>query len=494
MTIRARVIITILITTVAPLILTQLFIYEFNLARIANSSILFLDLVAVAMAILFSMIMTSHLTLSLGELMIMARRIRNGEYPSIPLAEEKDEISQLAQTLSKMSQRLKQNHEEIKNNAAHLSKLLARDNAILTSINEGLIVTKENREVIFVNKAATRILGWTQEELNGKKWPLDFGDVLTEDGERLQQEELVSGKLIESDAQRASAQYFYPKKDGSHVIVSASAASFGDKEKDRGVVVVFRDITLEKEIDKAKSEFVSLASHQLRTPLSTINWFSEVLLDGEKGELPTEQRHYIEEIYKGNKRMIHLVNSLLNASRLELGKYFMEPETVDVSELSSEVLSEILPQCEIKKIQLLTRIDSPLPHMIVDPKIFKIIMQNLLSNAVKYTPNEGSVSLRVSSDPEGYCVITVRDTGYGIPKDQQEKIFTKLFRADNIRHYETEGTGLGLYIVHSLVEQLGGKISFTSAENEGSTFIARIPFISSSGQNVKEPVSMTRHE
>ena len=266
----------------------------------------------------------------------------------------------------------------------------------------------------------------------------------------------------------------------------------------RFVAVVFDDVTKEKEIDRAKTEFVSLASHQLRTPLSSINWYSEMLLDGDAGKITKEQKKYLQEIYRGNKRMVDLVDALLNVSRIELGTFMVEPIPMNVVLAAASVLADLKQTIKKKKIVLKEVYAKDIPQLMADSKLMRIIFQNIFSNAVKYTPEGGSVLLAIEVLKKGQMVdgkkvsremllITVADTGYGIPKEQQDKVFTKMFRADNVRERDPEGTGLGLYLVKSIVEHVNGTIWFESEEGKGSTFYIALPL---EGMKKKEG---TRH-
>ncbi len=247
------------------------------------------------------------------------------------------------------------------------------------------------------------------------------------------------------------------------------------KTVDRLLLLV-EDITKEKQIDKAKTEFVSLASHQLRTPLSTVNWYTEMLLAGYTGEINEKQKKYLDEIYRGNQRMVELVNALLNVSRLELGTFVVEPEPTDIVVLAKSAIDEQKNVIDQKKLKFSDHFANDVPKINVDPKLLHMVFQNLLSNAVKYTLEGGSIEFGISLDKEKrYVNIRVADTGYGIPKNQQDKIFTKLFRADNVRKKDTEGTGLGLYIVKSIIEHTEGTIRFESEENKGTTFYISLP-------------------
>ncbi len=234
--------------------------------------------------------------------------------------------------------------------------------------------------------------------------------------------------------------------------------------------------------DKAKTEFVSLASHQLRTPLTAISWYTEMLLNGDRGQVAPEQKKYLEEIYKGNKRMIELVNTLLNVSRLEFGTFTIEPESVQLKDVAESVLEELKTQIVAQKITFEKNYDTGLPMILADPKFIRIIFQNLLGNAVKYVGVNGKIRFDISIQ-ESNVLIKVWNNGVGIPKEAQPKIFTKLFRDDLAKQKDPDGNGLGLYIVKSIVENSGGKIWFESPaprrvegeENPGITFYVTLP-------------------
>lgn len=172
--------------------------------------------------------------------------------------------------------------------------------------------------------------------------------------------------------------------------------------------------------------------------------------------------------------MVELVNALLNVSRLELGTFVVEPEPTDIVEVAKACAKEFKLQISEKKLVLQEKYDPDIPSISADPKLLNIVFGNLLSNAVKYNPDGGSIKLSISK-ANGRLSIVVADTGYGIPKNQQDKIFSKLFRADNVREKDTEGTGLGLYIVKSIIDHSGGKIWFESKENKGTTFYVTLP-------------------
>ncbi len=199
-----------------------------------------------------------------------------------------------------------------------------------------------------------------------------------------------------------------------------------------------------------------------------------MLLAGDAGKLNKEQKQFIDEIYAGNQRMVALVNALLNVSRLELGTFMIDPTPIDLKEMAQSVIKELEPGIKEKKLKITSLFDKKLKKINLDSGLTRMIFQNLLSNAIKYTPNKGSVKLTIKEEKKN-VLISVSDTGFGIPKDQQDKIFTKLFRASNVREKNTEGTGLGLYIIKSIVENSNGNIYFISEEKKGTTFFVSLP-------------------
>lgn len=356
-----------------------------------------------------------------------------------------------------------------------------RMNRILHSIGDGVLVVDDHQKIVMFNEEAENISGFDLKKVIGKKYYDVIRLVSEEDGSP--RHDFINEVMNAGEVRRMPSGTILVKKNGDKIAVSDSAAPIKNKlGKVVGCVIVFRDASKEREIDKAKNEFVSLASHQLRTPLTAINWYLEMLMSGDAGKINSEQKKYMSEIYNGSRRMVNLVNSLLNTSRIDLGTFAVEPEKIDIRKIADSALFELTPQIKTKHIKIEKKYDRSIPFINADKKLIGIIFQNLLSNAIKYTPAGGRVRLSIEKKPKNF-IITVADNGYGIPASQQKKIFTKLFRADNVREKETDGTGLGLYIVKSVIEKTGGKISFISKENKGTTFKVELPL---SGMEKKE--------
>lgn len=228
-------------------------------------------------------------------------------------------------------------------------------------------------------------------------------------------------------------------------------------------------------LDRQKSEFVSFASHQLRTPLTAINWSAESLLAGPTGNLTAAQKNSATRLHESGRRMSALIGDLLRISSLDLGTYRPEEREVRINETLQSVIRDQQKKIKQKGISLVANIDPNLPVIKTDGQLLTIVFQNLISNSVKYSREGGWIDVSVETK-KGYLLIRVSDNGIGIPEQQQEQIFSKLFRADNaVEDNSSEGTGLGLYITKAMVGRLGGKIWFDSHENKGSNFYVKIP-------------------
>ena len=390
------------------------------------------------------------------------------------LVKEKEDIKHDLENANRAAQNVL---EDLQSEKDKLAKAKVKDEAILASIGDGVIVVSSDKRIIVMNKMAEKLLGWEIKEAIGKF----YDEVILLENEKgtfipLEERPLAKAFAGSTTTTTTTSVLYLLSKNKIKFPVAITVSPVILDNKIIGAVEVFRDITKEQEIDKAKSEFVSLASHQLRTPLTTISWYTEMILNGDVGAVVPEQKKYLEEIYEGNKRMIELVNTLLDVSRIEMGTFKAEPKKTDIIKLAESVLNEQKPKIEQKKLEIIEKFDRDVPIFLIDSKLLRIVFQNLLANAIEYTSPEGKIEFAISFQSKKTILIKVSDTGYGIPKNQQDKIFTKLFRADNIREKAINGTGLGLYITKSVVLNLGGEIWFESKENKGTTFYVTLPF------------------
>jgi PAS domain S-box-containing protein len=387
-----------------------------------------------------------------------------------------DEIGTLATTFNQMAGQLAQSYEALEQKVAQrthaldqkvgeLEEAKAKDDAIIDSIGDGMIVTNSNGVILFINAVAVDLLGHTPATLNGgniaslELWDESEQPMVAAD--RPAEMALVTGHKV--------TQIVKSLQGGAKRVLGITATPVMQRGRAIGTIQIIRDITKEKEVDRMKTEFISIASHQLRTPLSAIKWFSEMLMTGDAGKLETAQTDFVKNISDSTERMIELVNSLLNISRMESGRIIVDPKPTNLSELVNGIITDLKGKTEQKRQTLIVSVHKDLPLINLDPRLIGQVYLNLLTNAIKYTPEGGEISVIISRKDD-MVISQVTDSGYGIPKEEQAKMFQKFFRATNIAKIETDGTGLGMYLVKSIIESSGGKIWFESEEGKGTTF------------------------
>lgn len=243
---------------------------------------------------------------------------------------------------------------------------------------------------------------------------------------------------------------------------------------------VIQEVEQMAKINKMKTEFVFVASHQLRTPLSAILWEIELLLSKRKEGLNEKQKAGLESISALSSRMARLVSDLLDVARIDQGKLMLKKEVVDLVEIINEITDLLSPLIKAKDLRIVFTGEKT-AQVSGDPGKLRLALENLISNAVKYTLSHGKIEIKIEKS-RGSLVCSIRDNGVGIPQSQQKLVFDKFFRSDNVVKYQTEGTGLGLYIAKNIIEQSEGKIWFESKEDVGTVFSFSLPICPSDAQ------------
>lgn len=375
----------------------------------------------------------------------------------------------------------------------NLKEVIAEQEAIFTSVGNhimGLVVVDENGKIKRVNKAFETLTDWKEKEVIGK-FLVEVVPMEDESGNRIPFKErilskILSGKIIVTTTAAATIAnigiekllekiptFYYVRKDKSRFLASSVISPILFNKKITGATEVFYDITKEKELERIRMDFLSLASHQLRTPLSGTKWLIETMYKGITGKITKKQKEYLDDIYKINEQMIMLVSDILNTLRLESENTLVKKEKIPVLSLFRDILITVTAAAKGRKVAL----QGPLNHRTLiiktDPEILKSILGIFLSNAIDYSMPGQKVILDIKEE-SGAAVFFVRDFGIGIPKVEQKKIFQRFYRASNAKALEPAGTGLGLNIAKTLAEKIGAGISFESEENKGSTFYLRI--------------------
>jgi PAS domain S-box-containing protein len=399
------------------------------------------------------------------------QRIAEGYFDSLPDDDEAGQNS-LSQAFKLLREAISAKENAVREENLALTLVNIRMSAVLDATDDGLALVGEEGYIILVNRRFCEMIGIRRDNLLlrgiediDEELEENFVDTAplrraltprTQEGNAS-----VFEEVVEHAKERTFLQvYSAPIRNDAHEIA--------------GQVIAFHDITREKELDKMKTEFISVVSHELRTPLTSIKGYTDVLASGQAGDINEIQKEFLDILQSSANRLGNLINDILDISRIEAGRMEVKKGPVDYKRIVGDALRLMKPVGDEKNISLDSTVPSEWPVVRGDSDKITQILSNLLSNAIKYTPAGGSVNILVEPS-EGSITTSVCDTGIGITVEDQKKLFQKFFRADNSLTREAGGTGLGLVIVKSIVEALGGRIWVESKEGEGSKFIFTLP-------------------
>lgn len=341
---------------------------------------------------------------------------------------------------------------------------LAMENA-----SDMMVITDTQGVVMYANRALKESTGYDLEEAIGQKAGKLWGNLMDKEYYSEMWKTIKEEKSTfrgEFKNKRKNGEVYYAAVNISPVVVDDGQIKY--------FVAVERDITKAREIDRMKTEFVSLTTHQLRTPLSSVRWLLDVVITDDKHKLDAEHLETLKQVNRINEQMIELVNSLLDISRIESGRIVLEKIAVDLPGLAREMADSLKNKFEEKKIALELNFGQGVPQVTADPKYIRQVYMNFLTNAIKYTPDNGMVTVSIYQDGDK-LISEVADNGIGILEADKDKIFGKFFRGENVKQITADGTGLGLYLVRDILEASGGKVWFESQEGKGSKFFFSLP-------------------
>ena len=354
-----------------------------------------------------------------------------------------------------------------------------RNKYVFDTLSEGIITYDKNFKILSINKAAQVITSLKEEEILNK---------------------IITPELAQDPKLALLVQIIFPslapvvikKSEGSSYpqvvrinfqeprelyLEVTTTLIFDENNKQIGFAKIIRDRSREIELSKSKSEFITIAAHQLRTPLSGIKWTSEMLLNQELGELNSQQLDGLKQINENIAKLIELVEDLLDVSKIEEGKFGYVFEKADLIKVIEEVViahQEMAKQYKVKII--FNKPSTNLPLILMDKDKISIVIQNLIENAIKYNVENGEVKINIELlKDKPFIQVSVEDTGIGINKNDLPKLFTKFFRSQDTLKKETSGSGLGLYISKNIIKRHGGEIWAKSIEKRGSTFYFVLP-------------------
>jgi PAS domain S-box-containing protein len=343
--------------------------------------------------------------------------------------------------------------------------------AMLNSLGEGLIGTNANGEITTVNPYAVQALGYSEDELVGEWLPKKIIAV-DQYGRPLDQlvrpiiRALTTGKTV-------SSYTHYLTKSGKVIPVFINVSPVVIDGLPSGAIEIFRDLTSEQQLDVAKDEFVTLASHQLRTPATAVKSILSMLAGGDFGPITSIQKRYLDKAIFSNDRQLQVIEDLLNVALVDAGKMELDLEYVDLAMITREAIGDHLATISARNQLIHTKIPSEAP-LLADSHKIRMVLDNLISNASKYSP-EGSGITVLLKPSSNVLTLSVQDEGVGIPEDELSKLFTKFTRLPNELSAQVGGTGLGLFIAKNVTELHKGTLSVTSTEGAGSTFTISLP-------------------
>jgi PAS domain S-box-containing protein len=350
-----------------------------------------------------------------------------------------------------------------------------RSEAILANIADGIVAVDRDGAIVLWNATAEQITGVPAEEALGRR----IVEVL--------QRELAT----EADTPRGERQLTF-LRGGKEVWLSVTEALMRDPAGAvAGRIFAFRDVSTERVVEQMKSDFVATVSHELRTPLTSIYGFAETLLRGDVEFSPPEQETFLGYIASESERLINIVDDLLNVARLETGTLGLSIDRTDVGEIVSETVGRFIQHVD-GEFTFDVEVPRGSVYVRADRDKLSQILMNLVDNAVKFSPGGGriAVTARRRSDT---AEIRVEDQGIGIPRADQQRIFTKFYRAEGGARYSPQGTGLGLFLARGLLAAMGGRIWVESNEGEGSTFVFELPVVKDGpGDGAREPAPKTK--
>ena len=364
---------------------------------------------------------------------------------------------------------------ELKNFEEKLKESEEKYSNLVEKSNDGIVLIQDGK-VTFLNQNMSKMMGFSVKEGLDRNF-LDF--VAPEDRKMVYEKYVarLQGKKVET---RYEFNLVDKNKNKLPIEANVSLINFSGQI---GIMAVVRDMTKSKENEKIKSEFVSVTSHQMRTPLTGIKWFTELLLTKKAGVLSDKQTDYLQQVQISNERMIKLVDDLLSVSRMEsTEKFKVSTKPEDVVKIFHQVIDGEKVISDKKNIKIIHE-GKCLESFVVniDREKFFLVLQNILDNAIKYSSNNSTIFVRCRPEKTN-LIFSITDCGIGIPKKQQHRMFERFFRADNVISTQP-GTGLGLYIAKYIVEKHNGKIWFESEENKGTTFYVSLPIDNSKKQS-----------
>ena len=366
-----------------------------------------------------------------------------------------------------------------------LSAVESKSDVVINAIDDGVLAISKDGNIELINPSAQQIIGWDQGDALGLNWKSVL-KLVTSDGKDVEDLENPIVQSLLKNQPTHNDKLFLLTSSEKRILVSIVSSPVGTEGE--GVIVVFRDITKEKAEEREQAEFISTASHEMRTPVASIEGYLGLALNPATAHIDEKARDFITKAHESAQHLGRLFQDLLDISKVEDGRMKNNPKIINVNEFLKDIFDGLATKADEKQLNYIFMPDiidegkekslQPIFYANIDPDHFREVVSNLIENAIKYTPS-GEVVVNVTGDDKQISV-SVKDSGIGIPAEDIPHLFQKFYRVDNSDTREIGGTGLGLYLSRRLAEAMSGNLRVESKYKEGSTFYLEIPRMNSS--------------
>lgn len=379
--------------------------------------------------------------------------------------------------------------QQIDNSVSNLENKLSavegKSDVVINAINDGVLAISKDGNIELINPSAQQIIGWEQGDALGLNWKSVL-KLVASDGKEVDELENPISQSLSKNQPAHSDKFFLLTSSEKRILVSVVSSPVGTDGE--GVIVVFRDITKEKAEEREQAEFISTASHEMRTPVASIEGYLGLALNPATANIDEKARDFITKAHESAQHLGRLFQDLLDISKVEDGRMKNNPKIININEFLKEIFEGLAPKANEKQLNYIFAPDTidegkekslqPIFYANIDPDHFREVTSNLIENAIKYTPS-GDVTVDITGNDKQIS-ISVKDSGIGIPAEDIPHLFQKFYRVDNSDTREIGGTGLGLYLSRRLAETMSGNLRVESKYKEGSTFYLEIPRMNSS--------------
>ena len=380
--------------------------------------------------------------------------------------------------------RRQQSDNSVSNLENKLSAVEGKSDVVINAINDGVLAISKDGNIELINPSAQQIIGWEQGDALGLNWKSVL-KLVASDGKEVDELENPISQSLSKNQPAHSDKFFLLTSSEKRILVSVVSSPVGTDGE--GVIVVFRDITKEKAEEREQAEFISTASHEMRTPVASIEGYLGLALNPATANIDEKARDFITKAHESAQHLGRLFQDLLDISKVEDGRMKNNPKIININEFLKEIFEGLAPKANEKQLNYIFAPDmidegkekslQPIFYANIDPDHFREVTSNLIENAIKYTPS-GDVTVDITGNDKQIS-ISVKDSGIGIPAEDIPHLFQKFYRVDNSDTREIGGTGLGLYLSRRLAETMSGNLRVESKYKEGSTFYLEIPRVSS---------------